>query len=247
MPLAPENNTKQAVPETWPADVGVLVPAYRSEASLRLFLPRLLSRLPAENICVVDDGSGDDTAAVCRGLGVRCLTHDVNRGKGAALATGFAHFVKCGRAWIITMDADGQHAPEDLPVFLDEIKRRPAMGLLIGRRARALGKMPLARIVSNTLTSLLLTLVTGRRILDSQCGYRAYATSLLQSITLTHRRFELESEVILKAAHLHFPICFVKVQTLYCSDQSHISPVKDTFRWIKAIVAIRRQLQKTPL
>lgn len=230
--------------ELWPALVGVLIPAYCSAASLASWLPRLLRRVPADKIFVVDDGSHDATAEICRRLGIDCFVHDVNRGKGAALRTGFAHFVKGGYAWVITMDADGQHALDDLPRFLGEIRRKPGIGLCIGKRSRSPQKMPLMRIVSNTLTSLTLTLLTGRPILDSQCGYRAYAVRLLQNVTLTHQRFELESEVILKACALHFPVSFVKVQTLYCSDTSHIAHFKDTVRWLKAIFVIWNSLQK---
>jgi glycosyltransferase involved in cell wall biosynthesis len=231
----------------WPQKVGVLIPAYESEASLRQWLPELLKSAPAACVCVVDDGSRDKTAESCRQLGVSLLSHDVNLGKGAALKTGFAYFVKNGFDWVITMDADGQHAVGDLPKFLREIRRKPGIGLCIGWRSLSMNKMPLARIISNTLTSLVLTLLTGKPIRDSQCGYRVYAARLLQSVTLVHQRFELESEVILKASYLHFPVSFVKVQTLYCSTESHISHLLDTLRWIKAIIAIWIRLDKTPL
>ena len=96
--------------ENWPLDIYVLLPGYKAARDLKVFLPRLVQRVPASNICVVDDGSGDATGSVCTGYGITCLSHAINRGKGAALRTGFAHCLKRNANRILTMDSDGQHA-----------------------------------------------------------------------------------------------------------------------------------------
>jgi hypothetical protein len=99
--------------------------------------------------------------------------------------------------------------------------------------------MPLARICSNALTSAFLSLLTGQRIRDSQCGYRVYAVEMLRRMSIEYDRFEMESEVILKASRLRFPIRFVRVQTVYSRDiGSHISHVRDTLRWVKAVLGV---------
>jgi glycosyltransferase involved in cell wall biosynthesis len=229
----------------WPSDVALLIPAYRAVSSLARFLPDLLQTVPASNILVVDDGSDDNTGELCKTLGVECRSLSRNRGKGRALAAGFDRLAPACR-FIVTMDADGQHAIADLPKFLDAMRQEPDAGIIIGKRTMRPGVMPFSRICSNRLTSLALSLLAGRRVLDSQSGYRAYNTDFLRSITIEWSRFEMESEVILKAAKLGYPVLFVGVQTLYCSDQSHIAHIPDTLRWIRAVVSVWWRLRSTP-
>ena len=223
--------------------IHLLIPAYKAAGTLRIVLQQALELFPAQRICVVDDASGDGTDQVCRDAGVDCLVQNVNQGKGAALARGFAHLLSRGAEWIITMDADGQHSPADLPKFINAIHIMSLHGLIIGARDRKIGVMPLARIFSNTVTSLILSRMTGVDIQDSQCGYRAYNAALLRAITLRYPRFEMESEVILRAAHLKFPIGFINVQTVYATRQSHIAHCVDTFRWVRAVISVQRQLR----
>jgi glycosyltransferase involved in cell wall biosynthesis len=227
----------------WKENVQVLVPAYNAEKLLGELLPDLLALVPSTHVCVVDDGSRDRTADVCRRHGVRCLVNEVNAGKGAALKRGFAHLAGRGAGWVLTMDADGQHAIRDIPGFIATMELYPDAGLIIGARSMRWGEMPVARIVSNRLTSLVLSLLTGRRIHDSQSGYRLYSRRLLETVSLEYPRFEMESEVILKACRSGFDIRFVSVQTLYFeTHDSHISHFVDTVRWIRAVVRIRRGL-----
>ena len=222
----------------WPERTFLLIPAYKSAGLLRSFLPRLLSCVPQDRICVVDDASLDGTEEICKQLGISYISHTENRGKGAALSTGFSHLIEQNARWIITMDADGQHQPEDLHKFLRAVRNNPAMGICIGSRCMKAGVMPVARIFSNVITSGILSLLTGIRVEDSQCGYRVYSSELLQRITIQYNRFEMESEVILKAARLGFQIIFTEVQTVYCNGKSHISHLRDTFRWVRAVIRV---------
>lgn len=226
---------------SWPSTISVLIPAYKAADSLSRLLPSILSRVPAKNICVVDDGSLDATNDVCDRFGVKCLTQPVNRGKGAALRRGFEYLTK-RFDWIITMDADGQHSADDLERFIDAIKQWPNAGIIIGARTISLSKMPAARVFSNTTTSALLTLLTGRRILDSQSGFRAYNASFVRNCTLRYDRFEMESEIILRTRQYRRTIFHVPVQTLYCSDKSHIAHFQDTLRWVRAVVLVWAQI-----
>ncbi|MBD3315329.1 MAG: glycosyltransferase [Chitinivibrionales bacterium] len=229
---------------TWPSNVFVLIPAYNSAQLLADYLPDLLETVLAAHVCVVDDGSADETTVVCREHEVCCLVNTTNMGKGAALKRGFEFLRNRGAEWILTMDADGQHSIQDIPGFIATMKLYPDAGLIIGARRMHWSSMPVARIISNRLTSLILSLFTGCRIYDSQSGYRLYSRRLLDSVSLEYSRFEMESEIILKACRSGFDIRFVSVQTLYFHTHSHISHIIDTVRWIKAVLNIRRKLKR---
>jgi glycosyltransferase involved in cell wall biosynthesis len=216
----------------------ICIPAYKARTSLRRLLPELSEYTPPERVLVVDDGSGDGTASLCQHARVACLALPHNQGKGAALRAGFARLLAQDAQWIITMDADRQHAPADLPSFFRAIESAPDAGIIIGARSRRPGSMPAARILSNSLTSWGLSLLTGCRIVDSQSGYRAYSARFLRGAALHHERFALESEAILRACAAGFPVTFIPVQTLYCSHQSHIAHIRDTLRWIRAVCSV---------
>jgi glycosyltransferase involved in cell wall biosynthesis len=233
-------------PTSWPQNVFVLIPAYKAQEELRTFLPSLRVVVPASHVLVVDDGSKDQTFQICADNDIRCLVLPINRGKGAALQRGFDEIVTNDHArFIITMDADGQHAISDLSAFLLRIAEDPQSGIIIGKRAMKLGTMPPERILSNKLTSALLSIITMHRIRDSQCGYRAYSTALLHAVRCSFHRFEMESEVIIRACVAGFSVSFINVQTLYLSTQSHISHVADTLRWLWAVVTVWITVRRT--
>ena len=137
----------------WPADIHLLIPAYKAAESLSRFIPDLVKIVPQGQICVVDDASEDNTDQICARFNITCLKHPLNSGKGAALKTGFKHLLEHGSKWIITMDADGQHSLEDLPKFVLAIAQNPSMGICIGSREMKPGSMPIPRILSNIITS----------------------------------------------------------------------------------------------
>jgi glycosyltransferase involved in cell wall biosynthesis len=224
--------------QSWPKDFWVLIAAYRAADGLRGLVPALVERVPRRQVLVVDDGSGDDTGDAARQAGVELITHPVNRGKGVALRSGFASLLDRGASWIITMDADGQHAPADLPRFVEEIAAHPDCAMVMGHRRMRPGVMPLDRICSNLLTSTILSILTRQPVPDSQCGYRAYSARLLRHIETVTDRFEMESEVILRASWAGYRLRSVRVQTLYSHDLSHISHLKDTLRWVRAVASM---------
>ncbi|ERP39136.1 glycosyltransferase family 2 protein [Chitinivibrio alkaliphilus] len=214
----------------------ILIPAYRAEKELRTFIPQLLEFYPAQHIYVVNDGITDATQALCSSLGIVCFSHTKNRGKGAALRTGFFHLVH-HYEWVITMDADGQHRPSDIPHFLYAILHAPAhCALIFGVRNMSFGQMPILRMLSNKLTSLALSLLCMRFIEDSQCGFRAYNLPVFMRIHTRFRKFEFESEVLLRLRAAQYEVDSVPVKTVYIEDgPSHISHLTDTLRWIFAV------------
>jgi len=234
-----------------PENTFFLIPSYRCATPLKAFLTLLKKQVPNSAICVVDDDSRDNTQWICESAGVIYLYHKENLGKGAALDTGFRYLISEKNArWVITMDADGQHSPGDLFLFCKSIADHPEAGIHIGARTFKPGQMPLDRVLSNRITSGILSCMTQTRILDSQCGYRCYSADFLKKIRIEYKRFEMESEVILKARFLDLPVNFVPVQTLYLNEKSNISHVTDTIRWTKAVLSVwlkRKRYQRTNL
>ena len=229
------------------SDVRILIPAYRAEGELREFLPVLLEKVPAQNLLVVIDGIFDETEKLCAELGVEALAFEKNRGKGAALVSGFEKINADNpdTKWVITMDADGQHSPDDLGKFFDAINSADSKtALILGARQRSLKLMPPARIFSNWATSAFISHITKQKVADSQCGYRAYRLSAILSVKCKFFRFEMESECILRLNNAGFFVRNVPIQTLYTAQTSHISHFADTFRWLKAMVIIIKEIKK---
>jgi glycosyltransferase involved in cell wall biosynthesis len=231
--------------QQWPDTVFVCIPSYKAASTLDRFLSDLLKKVPAEKVVVIDDASKDSTDQICLKHTVTCLTHTVNMGKGAALRTGFNHLIGMGNAsWALTMDADGQHAIADIDRFLHYIDQNPATAICVGYREMRIGKMPLMRILSNRITSGIMSIYCHQPIRDSQCGYRLYSLSFISSISIEYNRFEMESEVLLKAAAGKQPIGFIPIQTLYLDGTSHISHFYDTIRWVRAVTSVRSALKQ---
>ena len=227
-----------------PPTIFVLIPAYKAAAHLGAFLDTLAGVVPKDNILVIDDAGNDGTPELCAKRSISCVAHSINQGKGAALKTGFAILIQKGASWIITMDADGQHAASDLPAFYTAISNNPDAGIVCGNRKKIPGTMPLSRIFSNRTTSGIMSLFCKQKIDDVQCGYRAYNAVLINRIDITYSRFEMESEVVLKSCALDMNVCSVPIQTIYDKHiSSHISHLRDTIRWIRAVVSTSKNLR----
>jgi glycosyltransferase involved in cell wall biosynthesis len=228
-------------------NIRILIPAYKAESELRGFLPDLLKKIPADKILVVIDGIFDETEKLCAEFGVKTLAFKENRGKGAALVSGFKEINACfpDTKWVITMDADGQHSPDDLENFFDAISNAEAKtALILGTRKRSLKLMPPTRIFSNWATSFFVSMITKQKVADSQCGYRAYRLSVILSIKIKFFRFEMESECILRIKNAGFFMKNVPIQTLYTAQTSHISHFADTIRWLKAMIFTMKDIKK---
>ncbi|MEE9552913.1 MAG: glycosyltransferase family 2 protein [candidate division Zixibacteria bacterium] len=212
----------------------VIIPAYNSGENLPELLPRIRSHI--DDIVVIDDGSSDNTAAIANKLGAVVIIHKHNRGKGAALKTGFVYALKNAYDTVITIDSDCQHNPDDIPRFIQARKETEA-DMIIGSRRNDIGKMPWPRQFSNWSTSRFLSLLLKNDIEDSQCGYRLISRKLLESIKLEYDRFELESEIIIKAIRAGFKIGFILIDARYDkSGVSHMRPFADTIRWCRAVL-----------
>ncbi len=213
--------------------VSIVMPARNEATALAGLLPALRERFPEAEILVVDDGSTDETSAVARRFGVQVVRHSRNRGKGQALATAFQFALDHGFAGVITLDADLQHPPELIPRFVQALARAD---LVVGSRRHLLARMPRDRQLSNRLTSLALSVLTGVNIPDSQSGYRALRTSLLPRLfPLWTARYETESEILFKALRLGARVAFVPVPVVP-STVSHIHRGVDTLRFLRLVL-----------
>lgn len=203
---------KRSPPPDSPSDrILVLIPAYNAELHVGQVIAGVeKSGLP---ILVVDDGSRDKSADVAVRAGVKVLRHQANRGKGAALQTGFAYAARSGYDAVLTLDADGQHDPGELPSLLAAWQAQPG-SLILGVRSFDPRLMPRRSRIGNHISTFFISRFSHRRHSDTQTGFRIYPRRLF-TLPLSTRRFDTETELLLWAAKLAVPLVEVPIQTIY--------------------------------
>lgn len=212
-------------------EICALIPVYNEAPHLEKVVKGCLKLL--KSAYVVDDGSTDGSGQVARKAGAIVLRHPANRGKGAALKTGFAAIMQEG-AWdgIVVLDGDGQHDWNEIPRFISRL-RSGAYDIVVGDRMGDMRPMPLQRKVTNYLSSRILSALTGQRIEDSQCGYRLIRADVLRGLVLQTAKFDTESEMLIEAANRGFRIVNLPISTIYGSEKSYFRPVLDTLRFLR--------------
>jgi glycosyltransferase involved in cell wall biosynthesis len=156
-------------------------------------------------------------------------------GKGASLIKGYAFAVSQGFDAVISMDGDGQHSPDDLLAFIRKAQNSQS-ALIVGNRMGTIKGMPVLRMITNFLMSKFISLIVKQRIPDTQCGFRLVKRELLTRIDLSTSKYETESEVLVKAAHLGFKIESIPVKTIYSGQKSQINPLVDTLRFLRFMI-----------
>jgi glycosyltransferase involved in cell wall biosynthesis len=211
------------------SDVAVLIPALNAERSL----PPLVraAREQVERVVVVDDGSSDRTGELAKEAGAIVLRHEVNRGKGAALKTGFAWASGQDVDGVITLDADGQHLPAEIPKFI-ECRRATGADLIIGGRSHLFAGMLPRRRMANSFAAWAVAKASRTNIKDSQSGYRFYSLRVLREIRLRSDGFDMETEVIIRAGVRGFKIVQIPIDLGFVDglSTSHYKPLADTLR-----------------
>jgi glycosyltransferase involved in cell wall biosynthesis len=212
-----------------------LIPAYEEGTRIFAVVEAARRHLP---VVVVDDGSTDATAARARAAGATVIRQVPNAGKGAALRAGFQHALDAGAPAVVTLDADGQHDPAEIPAFLEHFEaRRPE--LIIGQRD--LREMPPIRRLSNTIGGLALAAALGRSVPDNQSGYRLIGRTLMRALLDSEEGgFEFEVEMIARCLALGLPIDSVPIRTIYAGEPSHIRPWRHFTEFVRVTRKARR-------
>ncbi len=234
MPRDPHN----ALPKTlnWCA----LIPAYAEENYIGEVVRSACAH--GASVLVVDDGSPDATAQRAEEAGAQVIRHSHNRGKGAALETGCRVAREQRFEVVVTLDADGQHDPAELPKFID-VYQRTGIPVLLGNRMAAAEDMPWLRRFTNRFMSWLLGRIMGCYVPDTQCGYRLYRMDVLQWLGTGEKGFAAESEVLLRLAARGVRMDSVRIRTLYGKRKSKIRPGRDTLRFVRMLLHYRREMR----
>ena len=209
----------------------VLIPTYNNAGTLGAVLNDVLTYTP--HIIVVNDGSTDETNTVLAQFpSLQVVSYSPNRGKGIALRRGFAHAVKQGYDYVITMDADGQHFASDLPSMLEQAEIRPGT-LVIGARNLHQENMPGKSTSANKVSNFWFRVTTGLKGPDTQSGYRLYPLFRMRKMRFFCTKYEFEIEVLVRSAWKGIKVDWVPVKVYYPPPEervSHFRPVPDVTR-----------------
>lgn len=210
----------------------VIIPTYNNAATLLSLIEKTL--LYASDIILINDGSTDETPQILESFHSRLIliNYSQNRGKGYALRQGFAKALQLGARYAITLDADGQHDPSQIPLFLAALQSHPD-SLLIGTRSMDHPHMPKSNRLANRFSNFWFFVETTQKLPDTQSGFRLYPLEKINSLPLKGNRYEFELEVLVRAAWKQIPIHPINIEVHYPLFQervSHFHPVKDFLR-----------------
>jgi glycosyltransferase involved in cell wall biosynthesis len=226
----------------------VLLPTYNNSTTIGGVINQVLEY--TSDICVVNDGSTDNTLQVIEQFtDIKLLTYSKNKGKGWALRKGFEFARNCGYDYVITMDTDGQHFAEDLPVMLDALEQYKD-AIIVGARNMNQSSVPGKSSFGNKFSNFWFELETGIKLPDTQSGYRLYPVKHLEKLRFFTYKYEFEIEVLVRGAWSGLQVLSVPVKVYYPPAEeriSHFRPFQDfsrisvlntvlvfsTFLWIK--------------
>jgi glycosyltransferase involved in cell wall biosynthesis len=217
--------------------IAAVIPAYREEKHIGDVVRRTRQQL--DDVLAVDDGSDDQTAARAREAGAEVIVHPQNRGKGESIKTGLRHWLDRQFDYVVILDADGQHLPEEIDRFINAASTLDAQ-LFIGTRMNDLSGMPLLRRIVNRYMSKRISRVCGQKIPDTQCGFRMLHRQLVPDVLGGADRFDYETEMLIFASRKGYRIESVPISTVYCDEVSSIHPIRDTIRFFKLMRRYRK-------
>jgi len=211
------------------SDAWVGIPVYNNAGTIADVARR--AREQCSRVVVIDDGSTDaDLREVLKSLDVTVIRHEPNQGKGAALLTAFRHVADHGGRYLITLDGDGQHFPEDIPRFVEHLSPDT---ILLGHRAEVTGEMPRSSRFGRRFSDFWIFAETFRWVLDSQCGFRAYPVQHVLRLPMWGKHYNFEMEVLTRAIWAGLRVESVPVRVWYppaAERVSHFHKVRDNFR-----------------
>ena len=220
------------------APILALIPAYNADRFVREVIRRARTHVP---VIAVNDGSTDSTLAEVMAAGATVIDQQPNQGKGVALRRGFQSLLDQGVAAVITLDADGQHDPDEIPLFLEKFRTTGA-DLIIGERDYS--KMPLVRRVSNTVGRWAFSWAMRRRIRDNQSGYRLLSRRLIDAVLgSAESGYEFEMDMIVVAVKRGWRIAGVPIRTIYGEEKSNIKPLQHIVHFFRMVRQARRAMR----
>jgi glycosyltransferase involved in cell wall biosynthesis len=214
-----------------------VIPAYNEEIHIGDVVQRTKREL--QHVLVVDDGSSDETATRARLSGADVISHQENRGKGESIKTGLRYWLERQFMWIVILDADGQHRPEEIERLLAAARENNAR-LLLGNRMNDVSSMPFVRRLVNRYMSNRIGRACGQTIPDTQCGFRMLHREVIPEVLGGTDRFDYETEMLIVASRKGFRIASVPISTVYSDEVSSIHPVRDTIRFFRLMRRYRK-------
>ncbi|MGB9694743.1 MAG: glycosyltransferase family 2 protein [Caldisericaceae bacterium] len=194
-----------------------------------------------DQVLVIDDGSQDKTSDLAKSAGALVIRNPQNLGKADSLKIGFEFAIKERADYLLLIDADGQHNPDEIPLFIS--KMAEGYDIVVGARKFDPKLMPALRIFANTTSSVILSKICGTKILDSQSGYRLLRKEVVERIEFTSKRYQLETEMLVKAARCGFKIGFVEIATIYRAEaKSKINQLIDPIKFL--FIALKLSMYK---
>ena len=227
------------MPQTKPrATIVALIPAYNAAPFVADVIRKASAHVP---VIAVNDGSRDDTLAELRKTNATVIDQQPNQGKGVALRTGFRAALAQGADAVIQLDADGQHDPSEIPLFVER-HFTTAADLIIGERD--FGGMPLVRRISNTFGRAAFSWAVGRTVRDNQSGYRLLSRRLIEAVLESREHgYEFEMDMILIAIKRGWPIEGVPIRTIYGDEVSNIKPMQHVVHFVRMVRNARRAIR----
>lgn len=218
--------------------VAVTIPAYQAARWVEPVITGVLAQRGA--VLVIDDGSTDGTGDVARRAGAEVVRVPENRGKGHALRLAFKTLFDRGAEAVVTLDADGQHMPTEIPKLIDTWATSRAQ-LVLGTRDHLYAGMSPLRRFANTLSSRIISAVAGRTMLDIQTGFRLYSRELIDAVGFPEPRFEAESAVVVRTLRSGMAIATVPIELAVVDGRqsSHYRPLVDSGRIARAVASAR--------
>ena len=235
--------TAASIPPAAPDGLWCAIPTFNHGASVAPIARACQAWV--QRVVVIDDGSTDvDLQRVFAGSGITVIRHTTRRGKGAAIRTALAHVAAQGGRWMVTLDADGQHDPADLPRFFAALTAEPE-AIVLGLRNLQGPETPGSCRVRRAVFNFWLLMETGLSIPDAASGFRVYPVDLVSQLPLRARHFDFDLEVLVRAAWAGLPLRSVPVRARFAADPtraSHFELWRDHLRmaWLHTRLIVRR-------